>query len=207
MTRKIPTYISYLFHPVILPLITVLLYFYINQDYFTRLEISIILTQVLIVTFFIPVCFYYLLKSLKIIQSSMMVNNLKERVIPFAINIILLFILKSFILYNNSAYELKIYFYGLISTYLILLILACFRHKSSVHIAMLTGCLGFYTVLVLYNQIPDIITIILLVLITGITASSQLYLHAHSSAEVVSGGIAGLLPQVILFWLAISHNI
>lgn len=207
MTRKIPIYISYLFHPIVLPLITVLLYFHINKAYFTQLEISVILTQVLIVTFFIPVCFYYLLKSLKIIQSSTMVNSLKERIIPFIINIVLLFILKSFILYNNSAYELKIYFYGLISTYLLLLILACFKHKSCVHVAMLTGCLGFYTVLVLYNQIPEIVTVILLVLITGATASSRLYLRAHSSAEVISGGIVGILPQVALFWLTISHNI
>lgn len=202
--KKLAQIVSYLFHPILVPLQTVGLYFLIQYYYFTPLELSIILSQVAIVTFFIPISIYYLMRSLRILQSSVMVNETKERIFPFAINILLLYTLKSLVLYNNSAYELKIYFWGLIGTYALLLAGALFKQKYSVHTALLLAGLTFFTLLLFHQGIPSLILLIVCILITGITASARLYLRAHTSYEVFIGGLIGLLPQ-ILCWILLTQ--
>lgn len=202
--KKLAQIVSYLFHPILAPLQTVGLYFLIQYYYFTPLELSIILSQVAIVTFFIPISIYYLMRSLRILQSSVMVNETKERIFPFAINILLLYTLKSLVLYNNSAYELKIYFWGLIGTYVLLLAGALFKQKYSVHTALLLAGLTFFTLLLFHQGIPSLILLIVCILITGITASARLYLRAHTSYEVFIGGLIGLLPQ-ILCWILLTQ--
>ncbi|MBB1138294.1 hypothetical protein [Myroides sp. WP-1] len=199
--KKTAQLVSYLFHPILLPLQTVGLYFLIQYYYFTTLELSIILSQVAIVTFFIPISIYYLMRSLRILQSSVMVSETKERIFPFAINIALLYTLKSLVLYNNSAYELKIYFWGLIATYSLLLIGAIFKQKYSVHTALLTAGLAFFILLLIHQKTPALILLIVCILITGLTASARLYLKAHTSYEVFFGGLLGFLPQLICWYL------
>ncbi|MBB1148723.1 MULTISPECIES: hypothetical protein [unclassified Myroides] len=194
--KKLAQLVSYLFHPIVLPLQTVGLYFIIEYYYFTPIELSIILSQVAIVTFFIPISIYYLMRSLRVLKSSVMVSDTKERIFPFAINIALLYVLKTLVLYNNSAYELKLYFWGLIVTYSLLLLGAIFRQKFSVHTAMLTGGLTFFTLLLIHQKTPALILLISCILITGLTASARLYLRAHTSYEVIVGGLIGLLPQL-----------
>lgn len=202
--RKLAQIVSYLFHPILVPLQTVGLYFLIQYYYFTPLELSIILSQVAIVTFFIPISIYYLMRSLRILQSSVMVNETKERIFPFAINILLLYTLKSLVLYNNSAYELKIYFWGLIGTYTLLLLGALLKQKYSVHTALLTAGLTFFTLLLFHQGIPSLILLIVCILLTGLTASTRLYLRAHTSYEVIVGGLLGVIPQ-ILCWILLTQ--
>ena len=199
--KKTAQLVSYLFHPILLPLQTVGLYFILQYYYFTPLELSIILSQVAIVTFFIPISIYYLMRSLRILKSSVMVSETKERIVPFAINIALLYTLKSLVLYNNSAYELKIYFWGLLITYSLLLLGAIFKQKFSVHTALLTAGLTFIALLLFHQGIPSLILLIGCILVTGLTASARLYLRAHTSSEVFIGGLFGVLPQVICWWL------
>ncbi len=201
--KKLAQLVSYLFHPILLPLQTVGLYFLIEYYYFTPIELSIILSQVAIVTFFIPISIYYLMRSLRILKSSVMVSDTRERIFPFAINIALLYTLKSLVLYNNSAYELKHYFWGLIVTYSLLLLGAIFRQKYSVHTALLTAGLTFFTLLLIHQKTPALILLIVCILITGLTASARLYLRAHTSYEVLLGGLIGAVPQ-LLCWVLLT---
>lgn len=202
--KKLAQLVSYLFHPILVPLQTVGLYFLIQYYYFTPLELSIILSQVAIVTFFIPISIYYLMRSLRILKSSAMVNETKERIVPFAINILLLYTLKSLVLYNNSAYELKIYFWGLIGSYTLLLLGAFLKQKFSVHTTLLTAGLTFLILLLIHQKTPALILVISCILITGLTASARLFLRAHTSYEVALGGLIGIIPQ-ILCWVLLTQ--
>ncbi|MCC9042632.1 hypothetical protein LNQ81_08010 [Myroides sp. M-43] len=126
-----------------------------------------------------------------------MVSSRKERIIPFIINIILLFILKDYILYNNSAYTIHIYSWGLMNTYLLLLLFALLKQKASVHMAVLATSLMFYIHLLIEFQRPNIIGLILFVFLLGIVASSRLVLRAHTSKEIIQGFTIGLLPPIL----------
>ncbi|WP_413511522.1 hypothetical protein [Myroides odoratus] len=202
--KKLAQIVSFLFHPILLPLQTVGLYFFVQYAYFSPLELSIILSQVALVTFFIPISIYYLMRSLRILKSSVMVSETKERIFPFAINILLLYTLKSLVLYNNSAYELKIYFWGLIGTYSLLLVSALFKQKYSVHTALLTAGLTFFILLLLHQNTAALILLIGCILFTGLTASARLYLRAHTSYEVFVGGLIGFVPQ-LLCWVLLAQ--
>lgn len=202
--KNLAQLVSYLFHPILVPLQTVGLYFIVQYYYFTPLELSIILSQVAIVTFFIPISLYYLMRSLRILQSSVMVSETKERIFPFALNILLLYTLKSLVLYNNSAYELKIYFWGLMLSYSLLLVGALCKQKYSVHTTLLTAGLTFFTLLLIHQKTPALILLIGCILITGLTTSARLYLRAHTSYEVLVGGLIGTIPQ-ILCWVLLTQ--
>lgn len=198
MKKAIP-FFSYLFHPIIIPIITIMMYFLNTHQFYQPIEILITFGQVAITTFFLPITIYYLLKSMRLLRSSIMVNQLSERLLPFSINIILLILLKDYVLLENNIYEYKIYLWGCIYTYIILLLSLLYNKKYSVHTALLSGSLVFYTLLSLHLFLPNIIGIIVLLLALGFTASSRLYLKAHSSTEIIMGFLIGVIPQ-LFFW-------
>lgn len=203
--RKTAKYFSYLFHPITVPFLTTLVYFTLSHFYFSSLEILIISGQVLIMTCLLPICVYYLLKSLGLISTSIMVSSRKERVLPFMINIVLLYVLKEYIFYNTSAYTIRLYFWGLMNCYLVLLLFALLKQKSSVHIATLTTSLFFYIHVLIELQQPHIIGIIGFIFIMGFVASSRLFLRAHSSKEIIQGFCIGTIPSII--YIISSYNI
>ena len=131
--------VSLIFHPIIVPLLIVILYFLLHYTFFSPFEYYTILAQVAIVTFFIPISIYYVLRSLGLLKSSIMVSDTKERIIPYVINIFLLLTLNKLVFYNNSAYELNIFFYGLILSYICLLLgsfyynITCLSKNAFIH--------------------------------------------------------------------------
>lgn len=196
--KPLMSFFSYLFHPIVIPLFTVLLYFKLYYLYFENFEIAVLLWQVGIMTILIPITLYLFLRSLGLVNSSVMLSSLKQRLIPFSINIILLLVLQKFVLYNSSAYALNLYFNGLIISYCLLLTGAIFKQKFSTHSALLSGCVLFYIFLQLNNQSSDIATLIILILLAGITLSSRLYLNAHNSQEIIAGLFIGVVPQLFI---------
>ncbi|MDR0195103.1 MAG: hypothetical protein LBI73_08250 [Myroides sp.] len=188
---------SYVFHPITVPFLTTLLYFSLASFYFNSVEISIVLGQVLIMTCLLPICIYALLKSIRLINSTVMVSSIKERLIPFIINIGLLLTLKDYILLENSAYTIRLYFWGLMNSYLLLLLFALLKQKASVHMTTLANSFIFFIHLLIELQKPDIIGLIGFVFLLGIVASSRLLLKAHTSKEIIQGFLIGILPGVI----------
>lgn len=188
---------SYIFHPITVPFLTTFLYFVLAKFYYNTMEISIVLGQVLIMTCLLPICIYVLLKSIGLLSSSVMVSSIKERLIPFIINIALLLLLKEYILVDNSAYTIRLYFWGLMNSYLLLLLFALLKQKASVHMATLANSLMFYIHILIELQKPDIIGLIGFVFLLGFVASSRLLLKAHSSKEIVQGFFIGIVPGII----------
>ncbi|MTG96870.1 MULTISPECIES: hypothetical protein [Myroides] len=194
--------LSYLFHPIVIPLFTVLLYFYFTSDFFNSTEILIISIQVGIITILLPITIYLLLHSLKLISSTVMLNNPRERLLPFFVNIILLISLKDYILMENSAYELKLYFWGLICTYTLLLLFLFVKQKCSTHMALFSSMITFTVYLLVQYQIQGHILLIAMVMLLGGIGSARLYLKAHTSLEVILGTIIGILPQFFFIYNA-----
>lgn len=197
--KRLLSLFSHIFHPVFLPFFSVILYFSITHFYFSTIEISIILGQVLILTCLIPISIYFLLKSLGIIQSSIMVSKPRERIIPYVINIFLLITLKYYVLYNNSAYAINFYIWGLIYSYIILLVFIFFRLKCSAHMTLLSSGFIFFIYQLIEHQNANLIAIIGFIFIIGFTATSRLYFKAHTSLEIILGFLIGALPQLFFF--------
>lgn len=202
--RKTISFFSYLFHPIVIPTLAILLYFKDAHIFFQSLEISITISQVILTTFLIPIALYFLLHSVHALKSSIMVLNHKERMLPFLIQIALLFLLKHYILQTNNVYEFNMFIWGLMYTYIGLTLGLLVKKKISVHVANLTALLSFYILFSLHFYEAHLLGVSLLILALGITATSRLLLHSHTTSEIVLGFLVGLIPQLMLWlWIAL----
>jgi len=193
---------SYIFHPLFIPAYVTVFYFFIAHTFFYQNEIYLVFVQVLILTVLLPISLYYLLRSLGLIKSKMLLSK-KERRLPLAFYALLLFIL---IKHSFSAFmipELSNYFTGLLISTLIALALVLFNHKASLHMMAIASFFIFAISISVYYHIQLISTVAFLVLCMGSVASSRLQVKAHNASELVLGTLIGVVPQICLwyFWL------
>lgn len=200
--KKFLSSFSYIFHPIFVPIFGSLFYFLFSNYYFTEQQKYLILLQISIITVFIPISFFYLLRSLGKVDS-VMVSQLSQRSLPLIIQSILIFLLITKSITAEVIPELYYYFLGgLMSTFL-LLILLILKIKASIHMVGISTLTIFVIALSCHYHINAIYTITLLVAINGLVATSRLEMEAHTNKELVIGFFSGMLPQIILtyFWL------
>ena len=202
--KKILPIFSYIFHPIFIPLFACIFYFFINENYvsYSKYESYLILLQVLILTFLVPITFFYLLRSLGKIDS-IMVSELSQRKLPLIFQAILLLVLIN----KGTTYDRlpEMYFYflaGFMST-VFAIILLFMKIKASLHLLGIGSFLIFVIGISIHNQTNFLLTIAFTILLTGLIASSRLEMQAHNYRELIIGFIIGTIPQVVLwiFWL------
>ena len=153
----------------------------------------------MIVTVFIPLTFYYLLLSYGKVDS-IMLDKKAQRKIPLLIHAVLLFVLISKSITVNNLIELHYFFLGsLIST--ILAFLLIFKGiKASLHLVGMTALTVFAIGISLHFQIRMLFLIVILLFLSGIVASSRLFMKAHTNNELFIGSLIGIIPQVALYY-------
>lgn len=200
--KKILPLFSYLFHPIFTAIFGTIFYLFFSTNYFELHQKYLILIQVALISVFIPISFYYLLRTLGKVDS-MMVSNLSQRKIPLIIQAILMVILIQKNITIDRIPELFFFFFGgLISTLLTLLFLFG-KIKASIHIIGISSLTAFVIGLSVHNQTNFVCMIAFLIMMNGIIAASRLNMKAHTSKELAIGFFVGLLPQLALwyFWL------
>ncbi len=199
--RKILPLFSYLFHPIFIPVLGTWSCFLFDENYLeTRLK-YLILLQIAIVTIFIPLSFFFILRSFGKVDS-VMVSKISQRKIPLLIQSVLIFSLIKGVILDSIPELYFFYFAGLISTLLALGFLFL-KIKASLHMMGISTLTAFVIGLSIHNQINNVNVIALLILINGFVASSRLYMNAHTNKELVIGFFLGLMPQMGLwyYWL------
>lgn len=193
---------SYIFHPIWMPFIGSLLYFFITPRYFPLPLIQAKLLAIVITTLFIPIVFYFLLKNLGK-ASNIFLSDVKERRWPlfFFCLLIGLNLYQVLDAYNYPA--LYYFFVGILFSALTGFLLALLRLKISLHMVGLSGIFMFVIALSIFYRINLIYTISFLIASIGLTATSRLQLKAHTWLELILGFLVGFIPQVIVlnFWL------
>ena len=203
-SKKILPIFYYVFHPIFIPILACLFYFFVNENYvsYSKFEVYLILLQVTILTFLIPISFFYLLRSLGKIDS-IMVSELSQRKLPLIFQAILLLVLINKGTTEDRISELYFYFLsGFISTVLALIFLF-FKTKVSLHMLGIGSLLFFVIGISIHDQTNFLGSIVVLTFLSGIIASSRLEMKAHDFKELTIGFLIGTVPQVTLwfFWL------
>ncbi len=177
-----------------------LFYFFVNENYFSysKYECFLILLQVTILTFLIPISLFYLLKSLGKVDT-IMVSELSQRKLPLIFQAFLLMVLIN----KGTTYDRvpELYFYfleGLIST-LFAIIFLFIKIKASLHMLGIASLLFFVIGISIKHQVNYMTFITLLVFVTGVIASSRLEMKAHDYKELTIGFLIGIVPQVVLW--------
>ena len=196
------SFISYLFHPLFVPIVGTLAYFLITPKY-SPLEIqSGNILPIFILTVIVPIVSYLILKNLGMV-STVHVPTLAERKYPLYIHILILFMILYKVIPNNYIVELYFFFVGLLASAFACLLLLFFNLKVSMHLTGMGAILMYLIALSIHFEINIIIAISLCTLILGLVATSRIYLKAHSKSELVVGLFIGLLCQLLTvkFWL------
>jgi len=200
--RTFLTIISYLFHPILIPVGGTVAYFLITPKH-TPLDVQAgNILPIFILTVIIPIVTYLILKNIGVV-SSIFLPTAKERKYPVIIHIVLLLMILNKVLPNNYISELYYYFVGLVGASFTCLVLLFFNIKASLHLVGVGGLLMYLINLSIHFEMNIIIGISLFICFTGLVASSRLYLKAHTKPELIIGLFIGILSQLltVTYWL------
>ena len=193
---------SFIFHPLLMPLIGVGLYFKLTPK-FIEPEIIIIKTYaIIIITILIPLISFFLLKNSGLVKS-INLKEVKERKYPLMIQIILIFIIITRVFTKYHHPELYYFFIAVAVSSLAALILVIVNFKVSLHQMGIAGVTMFLIALSIRFTENYLFEISLFFLINGWVASSRLETKSHSISELIIGFIVGVFPQFIMlnYWL------
>jgi len=194
--------ISYVFHPLFVPIAGTLAYFVITPKY-SPLELqSGNILPIFILTVIIPIIFYLILLNLGVVGSIFM-PSVRERTYPVIIHIALLLMIVLKVIPNNYIAEIYYFFIGLIISALATLLLLFLKLKISMHLMGMGSLFMYLVCLSIHFEKNIIIGLSLFILATGLVATSRLYLKAHSKPEVLIGFFIGLISQLLTvrYWL------
>ena len=194
--------ISYIFHPLLMPLLGVIFYFSKTPRYIPLPIIKAKLISVFILTIVLPVLLYYLLKTLKKVDS-INLETAKERIIPLALNVVIIVLVLQRVLPQNEVIELYYFYLGILLSTIACFILAILKFKASIHMIAMGGVFMFFIALSIHFSININGTIALMFVLLGAVATSRLYLKAHTNIELIIGFFVGLIPQLTMlnYWL------
>ena len=194
--------ISYIFHPLLMPLLGVLFYFHKTPRYIPDPVMKAKLFSVSILTIVLPILLFYLLKTLNKVESYHL-EHISERRIPLIINSFIIVLILVRVLPIDEIPELYFFFIGILISTVTCLALAYAKFKASIHMIASAGFFMFAIALAIHFKINTNGTIALMCIIIGAIATSRLHLKAHTPVELAIGFFVGLLPQLILlnYWM------
>lgn len=197
---KLYNLISVLFHPIVIPTISVLAYLTAIPNYFSSQQKLSILGLFFLTTYIIPLIILILFKELKLIKS-FNATEIKERKKPLAIMILLFYILGNTLSKIDYLYDFSMLFYATTLGLILIYILFFWKIKTSIHLLSMGVSVGFFCVLTsIYNTNLNVL-IITLILLSGIVASARLHLKAHSPKEVYLGFLIGFSSPICCYFL------
>ena len=192
MEEKIARGISYILHPLLIP--TYVYVLMMNQEAFYAYLLPVkakllIIALVFTTTFLLPFLLNILMLKRGIIRSFMMETR-EERLFPFLVTALLFYLCA----YMIKSFQLPSLFYvfSLGSTLVVIFaLLVNFSYKISIHMIGIGGALGTFLGLAIKWEINFAWTIIILILLSGLTGFSRFRLSAHTQTEIYTGYLLG----------------
>ena len=184
--------ISYILHPMLMPLY-ILFFIFNNNTLFAYIPWGVKLYCYLVTAFallIMPVISLPLFKHFRLIRSYEL-NDKQERVYPILVAVAFAFLgfwLLGRIGYTNIVRQLYLVLIILLSTFSVI----TFRWKISMHMTAIGGLCGFLLVWGMNYQGDVRNAFILFLLLSGILATSRLYLKKHTPLQVYLGFLFGL---------------
>ncbi|MDN3491961.1 hypothetical protein [Winogradskyella bathintestinalis] len=194
--------ISFVFHPLIMPLMGVLFYFSKTPRFIPLPVMKAKIFSIVILTIILPILLFFLLKTINKVDS-IYLKSTKERLIPLFINSVIILLILIRVITPSEMIELYYFFLGILCSTLTCFILAGFKIKASIHMIAASGFFMFAVAIGLHYHININGTIALMMIIIGAIATSRLHLKAHTNQELLIGIITGVGPQLLLlnYWL------
>lgn len=193
-------FISTILHPIVMPTIGILLYFIFTPINLNKQQQFTILGIVFVSTYIVPLLLLVFLKAIGYIKSYQ-VFSIKERKVPLFFMIALLFFLAELFQKLNIIKDLSYLFYGIVLGLTFTYFLFFTKLKSSLHLLSMGGAVGYFLIFQEIHNINILPVIIVFIILSGLLATSRLYLKAHSPKEVYTGFFLGFTSQFVVYFL------
>jgi hypothetical protein len=202
MKNNILKSISLIFHPLIMPILGVLIYFSKSPRFIPEITIKAKLFSIGILTVILPILLFYLLKTINKINSFYL-ETTKERILPLILNSAIIFLILNKVMTQNEIPELYYFFLGILYSTITCLILAVLKFKASIHMIAAAGVFMFVIAIGIHFKVNSNGIIGGMCIVMGAIATSRLHLKAHTPIELIFGFFIGLIPQLVLlnYWL------
>jgi len=202
MEKRIAHFISYVFHPLLMPtyglafLFKLKFYFFYSFPFEAKLAIIAI---VFLNTAFMPSLFFLFLRYRKVI-SSLKMENKNERIIPFIITAV--FYYGTFYILRRFNLPPLVYYliFGSFCLIIISLIIN-FWWKISIHTIAIGGLTGAFIAIGLYLSMNLLLLVALCVFVAGCIGFARLKLMAHTPAQVYMGFLLGVFFMSSFFYM------
>jgi hypothetical protein len=194
--------ISYIFHPVFIPVYVA--WFLINFQSQLFAEFTVRKKTDTMITFFVMYVFFPLISTL-LLKGLGFINTIylktqRDRIIPYIVNMIYYFWVW-WVLYNQTIYSSVIVMFALaifIASFGGLM--ANIYMKVSMH-AIAVGVMATYIILLGFLLKKDFgIYISVALLITGLVCTARLIASDHSQKEIYWGLVIGIASQIVASW-------
>lgn len=198
MNTRLATFLSGAFHPLIMPTILFMVLFFLAPVSLGIEGIDmtfkwIVIGFVFIYTFAIPAYLVYLLKRWGYI-SSLKLEKLHERRIPYLLTAIIYAVLGYFMYTKNSALFACAYILWSISLVILFVALISFWWQISAHAAGVGGVVGAMAgVMVKFGETALFMPLLFSMILAGYVIGARLQLNAHTPKQVWSGLLLGVL--------------
>lgn len=192
-------FLSYVFHPLFIPMYASFFLVYIHPDYFAgfgndgkrRLLILILINAVLF-----PGITVLLLKGLRFIDS-IFLRSQKDRIIPYIASMTFFFWTQYVLREQPSVPRILVAFmFGVFISSAAALI-ANIYYKISMHAIGMGGLLGLFLVIMQQNTMLMSWPLALVFLLAGLVCTSRMIVSDHHPKEIYSGLVVGLLCQLV----------
>ena len=182
-------FISYLFHPGIMPTVGALFVLWSVPETYSWSTIFKITSTVFVGTYSSPLIAIVLFRATKIISSVHLIKR-EDRIYPYMTGAACAFATAAFLKKAMAPEEIYLSVYGTAFVLIVSTILIPY-FKSSAHMA---GATGFFALFLRLHQrygLGGTDSLILLLLILSAVAWSRISLKRHTLQELLSGGLLG----------------
>jgi hypothetical protein len=191
--------VSYLFHPLFIPLYVSAYLIYIHPysfAVFDQKQKALRLVSIFVITAFFPAVTVFLLWRLGFAQS-IFLRTQKERIIPYIASIIYFF--WAFYVSRNlqgTPESMTSFFLGIFLA-ASAAVVANNYYKISMHALAVGGAASFMLLLGIFSHEPIGLPIAVATVITGLVCTSRFLVSDHTAQEIYSGLTIGALFQFI----------
>ncbi|MBC7552459.1 MAG: phosphatase PAP2 family protein [Taibaiella sp.] len=201
--RVLASIVSYICHPVFMPLIMAVVLSKLSSNSFTGVppkQLGLWFISIASTAVFFPLFSILLMKPLGFITSYHM-PTARERTIPLMVTMIFYFWVSH--VFNSIpdvtvALILKVLLLGNFWGVVVLFLINIFT-KVSMHTAAAGGMVGILIVLMIMSPVDMVIPFFIALVIAGIIGTARLILGAHQRGDVWLGYIVGIVVQLAAY--------
>ncbi|MGV3764934.1 MAG: hypothetical protein ACO1NW_02360 [Chitinophagaceae bacterium] len=202
--RALAQLVSYVFHPLFIPLYVtafiVYQYPYFFAGFDNRGHIKVLMSVFINLCFF-PALVVFLLWRLKF-ASSIMLRTQKERIIPFAASLVFYF--WAWYVFREQPQMPRMFVQFLFGAFLGVsgAWMANIFIKISMHTTAMGGMAAYMLLLAFNGDIAMGGYLSIALLLSGLVGTARMLVSDHTNIEVYTGFAVGALAQLIAAWLA-----